>query len=60
MQFRLDNYKNEFIDKQKSIQRSNPNFEIKNSKFNFFTKIISNQNIGIEFHKPNLYLFNLT
>jgi hypothetical protein len=54
MQFRLENYKSEFVEKQKSIERSNPNFEIKNSKFNFFSKIVSNQNIGIEFNKPNL------
>jgi hypothetical protein len=54
MQFRLESYKNEFIEKQKSIQKCNPNFEIKNSKYNFFTRINSNQNIGVEFHKPNL------
>lgn len=54
MQFRLESYKTEFVDKQKSIQKSNPNFEIRNSKFNFFTKIISNQNLGIEFTKPDL------
>ena len=35
MQFRLESYKSEFIDKQKSIQKSNPNFEIKNAKFNY-------------------------
>ena len=54
IQYRLDCYKNEFIEKQKSIQKSNPNFEIKNAKNNFFTRINSNQNIGLEFHKPNL------
>jgi len=53
VKFRLENYKTEFIEKQKSIQKSNPNFEIKNSKFNFFTRIIHN-NIGIEFTKSNL------
>jgi hypothetical protein len=55
MQFRLESYKNDFIEKQKAIQRSNPNFEIQNSKFGFFTKIVNNANVGIEFHKPNLY-----
>jgi hypothetical protein len=54
MQFRLENYKNEFVEKQKSIQNSNPNFEIKNSKYNFFTKIVSTNYIAIEFNKPNL------
>jgi hypothetical protein len=54
MQFRLEGYKAEFVEKQKAIQRSNPNFEIQNSKFAFFTKVLSNVNFAIEFLKPNL------
>jgi hypothetical protein len=53
-QHRLRRHQEEFIEKAEMIQKNNPNFEIKNSKFNFFTKLNSNQNIGIEFVKPNL------
>jgi hypothetical protein len=54
MQFRLESYKNDFIEKQKAIQRTNANFEIQNSKFNFFTKLLNNGSIAVEFNKPNL------
>jgi hypothetical protein len=57
MQFRLENYKSEFVEKQKAIQKSNPNFEIRNSKFNFYSKVVSNHKLAIEFHKPNLYFY---
>jgi hypothetical protein len=54
LQFRIEEYKKEFISKQKAIQLSNPNLEIKNSKNNFFAKVCCNQKIGVEFNKPNL------
>lgn len=85
MQFRLENFKNEFNDCKKSKGRknsnisnnnnlSNPNIEKEkdsstnsNNSINtnnnkqqigikniFFTKILSNTNIGIEFTKPTL------
>lgn len=54
IQFRLEEYKKDFIIKQKAIQTNNPNFEIKNSKNNFYSRVHSNKKIGIEFTKPNL------
>lgn len=54
MQHRLEAYKTEFVEKKKVIQKSNPNFEIKNSKTSFFTRLNSNLNIGVEFNKPDL------
>ena len=54
IQYRIEEHKNKFIEKQNNILKSNPNLEIKNSKLNFFTKIQGNNSIGIEFTKPNL------
>ncbi len=54
IQYRIEEHKNSFIEKQNNILKSNPNLEIKNSKLNFFTKLNGNNSIGIEFHVPNL------
>ena len=54
IQFRLEDYKREFMDKQRAIQLNNPNFELKNSKNNFYARVNTNNKIGIEFNKPNL------
>lgn len=54
IQYRIEEHKSKFIEKQNNILKSNPNLEIKNSKLNFFTKIHGNNSIGIEFIKPNL------
>ncbi len=56
IQFRLENYKQDFLEKQAVFQKANPNLEMRNSKVNFFTKIQSSLNIGIEFSTPNLYI----
>jgi hypothetical protein len=54
IQFRLEDYKKEFLEKQKAIQTNNPGYELKNSKNNFFSRVNMNKKIGIEFNKPNL------
>jgi len=81
MQFRLENYKNEFSDNKILKFRKNKNISYANNLSNansekdkddekdsnsinakqqinikniFFTKILSNTNIGIEFTKPSL------
>lgn len=54
IQYRIEEHKTSFAEKQNNILKSNPNLEIKNSKLNFFTKINGNNSIGIEFHVPNL------
>ncbi len=46
MQFRLETYKQECMKKN--------NTESNNKKL-FFTKILSNTNVGIEFFKPHKY-----
>ncbi len=49
MQFRLDGFKNE-------QQKVNNQFKSENVRYRntFYTKILSNTNIGIEFYKPSL------
>lgn len=54
IQYRIEEHKTSFLEKQNNILKSNPNLEIKNSKLHFFTKINGNNSIGIEFHIPNL------
>lgn len=54
IQYRLEEHKSKFIEKQNNILKSNPNLEIKNSKLDFFTKINGNNSIGIEFYIPDL------
>ena len=54
IQYRIEEHKSKFIEKQLTIQKTNPNVEIKNSKNSFFTKVIGNNNIGIEFSKNKL------
>lgn len=46
MQFRLETYKNELNEKRQKN-------DVKSGKNIFYTKILSNTNIGIEFFKPN-------
>jgi hypothetical protein len=52
MQFRLETYKYELI--QRSRMKKDENKQI-NPKNIFYTKVLSNTNIGIEFFKPTLY-----
>ena len=54
IQYRIEEHKNSFLEKQNNILKSNPNLEIKNSKLNFFTKINGNNSVGIEFYLPEL------
>jgi hypothetical protein len=58
MQFRLETYKNDYTEKKirinnlkKNVDSNKINFYAKNV---FYTKILSNTNIGIEFLKPSL------
>ena len=56
IQFRLETYKNELIQlkKSKSKSETNTTIPVRNT---FFGKVLSNTNLGIEFHKPHLYFF---
>jgi hypothetical protein len=55
MQFRLETYKNEL---QQTIRFGKNTEGNKNNltKNIFYTKVLSNTNIGIEFFKPTLYV----
>ena len=50
MQFRLETFRSE--NREKNSSKSNTNEKI--NKNIFYTKILSNTNIGIEFYKPSL------
>ena len=54
IQFRLESYKNDLLQfkkmKSKSTSNANINFALRND---FFGKVLSNTNLGIEFHKPH-------
>lgn len=54
IQFRLESYKNDLLQfkkmKSKSTPNANTNFALRND---FFGKVLSNTNLGIEFHKPH-------
>jgi hypothetical protein len=65
MQFRLETFKNENMENkykisknQEKVEKSEKGVPEKNKpnllKNIFYTKILSNTNIGIEFHKPYL------
>lgn len=51
---RIQEYKYEFLEKQRQIRISNPGFDIQNSKTSFFVRLESNKDIGILFSLPNL------
>lgn len=53
MQFRLETFKNDLI--QKHRMRKDSNYRGYNFRNIFYTKVLSNTNIGIEFFKPSLY-----
>jgi hypothetical protein len=50
MQFRLETFKSENIENKNSSKA----FNEKGGRNIFYTKILSNTNIGIEFFKPSL------
>ena len=61
MQFRLETFKNENMENKYKISKNQEKVEKvpEKNKLNllkniFYTKILSNTNIGIEFHKPYL------
>lgn len=55
MQFRLETYKNDLIEKKIRLNKSGEGNKLSNYIKNiFYTKILSNTNIGIEFFKPSL------
>ena len=50
IQFKLDKYKNEII--QETELNNNNNINNNQIQTNFFAKVLSNTNLGIEFYKP--------
>jgi len=52
MQFRLEQYKYEFNRRYRFNKDENKQMKLRNY---FYTKVLSNTNIGIEFFKPTLY-----
>ncbi len=52
MQFRLENHKNEILEKSKNFPDYSDELKNLRSKENFFSKILTNINIGIGFNKP--------
>lgn len=52
MQFRLESHKNLINEKSKYYSEQNEEFVQLKNKTNFFSKILTNINIGIEFSKP--------
>jgi len=52
MQFRLENHKNLINDKSNNYNENEEEIMLLKNKINFFSKILTNINIGIEFSKP--------
>jgi len=52
MQFRLENHKNDILEKSKIFSENSHELNSLRVKDKFFSKILTNINIGIEFIKP--------
>jgi 16S rRNA C1402 (ribose-2'-O) methylase RsmI len=56
IQFRLEQYKDELNQKYRLKKDENKQIKLRNY---FYTKVLSNTNIGIEFFKPTLYNYTI-